>query len=130
MTPVGTNINTSMTPVALSSNVTNTTVDDNAAETAAVRPLEVENNKITLSDEGKALLEALKKLDSEGEASSLTTVKDKPAKSEVSSFVHGALGMQHPNSVKTPEEQEDTSYTAGKYLSMAATVGGILLAIA
>ncbi|CSI69697.1 Uncharacterised protein [Vibrio cholerae] len=34
--------------------------------------------------------------------------------------------MDHPEKVK---EVEDTSYSAGQYLSAAATIGGILLAV-
>ncbi|MDR9827399.1 hypothetical protein RCJ22_17475 [Vibrio sp. FNV 38] len=43
------------------------------------------------------------------------------------SFAYGALGMDHPDVVK---EQDDPSYTAGQYVSAAATIGGILLMLA
>ncbi len=83
-------------------------------------PLKVEQNKVTLSDEGKALLAALKEIEKESKET------DKPVSSKVESFAHGALGMDHPDKIK---EEDDGSYSAGQYLSAAATVGGILLAI-
>ncbi|MGF1720298.1 hypothetical protein L4D20_09700 [Vibrio kyushuensis] len=84
-------------------------------------PLKVEQNKVTLSDEGKALLAALKDLEKEG------VEADKSTTSKVESFAHGALGMDHPDKIK---EESDGSYSAGQYLSAAATIGGILLMLA
>ncbi|ASA56782.1 hypothetical protein [Vibrio gazogenes] len=81
----------------------------------------VEQNKVILSDEGKALLAALKEIDKENKASEDKSVGDK-----VESFTYGALGMEHP---KKLEEEDDGSYSAGQYLSAAATIGSILLAI-
>ncbi|EGU38105.1 hypothetical protein VII00023_19254 [Vibrio ichthyoenteri ATCC 700023] len=83
-------------------------------------PLKVEQNKVTLSDEGKALLAALKEI--EKESAPEKTVGDK-----VESFAAGALGMDHPDTIK---EEDDDSYSAGQFLSAAATVGGILLMLA
>lgn len=91
-------------------------IDKNQGST----PLKVEQNKVTLSEEGKALLAALKEIDKE------STETEKPVSSKVESFAHGALGMDHPDKIK---EEEDGSYSAGQYLSAAATVGGILLAL-
>jgi hypothetical protein len=45
----------------------------------------------------------------------------------VKSFAHGALGMDHPDAIK---EQEDASYSAGQYVSAAATIGALILALA
>lgn len=83
-------------------------------------PLKVEQNKVTLSDEGKALLAALQEIEKEGKEG------DKTVGDKVESFAHGALGIDHPDKI---EEDQDGSYSAGQYLSAAATVGGILLAI-
>ncbi len=84
-------------------------------------PLKVEKNKVTLSDEGKALLTALQQIDKE--ASDTEHVKP----TTVESFTHGALGLDHPEEI---EEVEDTSYTAGQYLKGAISVGAIILALA
>ncbi|MCG3730407.1 hypothetical protein [Vibrio cincinnatiensis] len=84
-------------------------------------PLKTEGTKVTLSEEGKALLAALKELDKENQAEEL---KSKTVGDKVEAFTHGALGMEHP---KKPEQPDDTPYTAGKYLSAAAKVGGMLL---
>ncbi|GAB2664914.1 hypothetical protein [Vibrio panuliri] len=91
---------------------------------ASPAPLKVEQNKVTLSEEGKALLAALQEIEKESakEAKSDKTVGDK-----VESFAAGALGMDHPDVVK---EEEDDSYTAGQFVSAAATVGGLLLMLA
>lgn len=85
-------------------------------------PLKVEQNTVTLSDEGKALLAALQQIEKDGKASA---ENGKSVGDKVESFAHGALGMDHPDKI----EEEDGSYSAGQYLSAAATVGGILLAI-
>ncbi|MFA0079240.1 hypothetical protein AB4427_14035 [Vibrio artabrorum] len=85
-------------------------------------PLKVEQNTVKLSDEGKALLYALKEIDREAKKveAENATVTDK-----VESFAHGALGMDHPDKI----EEEDPSYSAGQYFSAAITVGGIILAL-
>ncbi|MFB9134808.1 hypothetical protein ACFSJQ_02640 [Vibrio olivae] len=90
----------------------------------ATTPLRVDHNKVTLSDEGKALLAALQAIEKESkhDAQAEKTVGDK-----VESFAHGALGMEHPDKMK---EEEDGSYSAGQFFSAAATIGGIILAIA
>ncbi|MDN3609567.1 hypothetical protein ACODM8_03250 [Vibrio ostreicida] len=82
-------------------------------------PLKVEQNKVTLSEEGKALLAALQEIDKEAK-------EDKTVGDKVESFAHGALGIDQPDKIK---EEEDGAYSAGQYLSAAATVGGILLAL-
>ncbi|SHO58339.1 hypothetical protein [Vibrio quintilis] len=79
-------------------------------------------DKVTLSDEGKALLAALKEIDHESKAAE----KDKTVGDKVESFTYGALGMEHPDKL---EEENDSSYSAGQYLSAAATIGSILLLI-
>ncbi|MDC0611535.1 hypothetical protein OAP63_12415 [Vibrio sp.] len=93
-----------------------------SAEQQASSLMKVEDNKVTLSDEGKALLEALKQIDKEGKVET----KDKTVGDKVESFTYGALGMEHPDKMK---EDDDSSYSAGQYLSAAATVGTILLAL-
>lgn len=49
---------------------------------------------------------------------------EKSVGDKVESFAHGALGMDHPDTIK---EEEDDSYSAGQFVSAAATIGGILL---
>ncbi|MCE0492924.1 hypothetical protein [Vibrio salinus] len=93
------------------------------AEKEANSLMKVEDNKVTLSKEGKALLEALKQIDKE---SKTEAEKDKSVGDKVESFTYGALGMEHPDKA---EEEQDSSYSAGQYLSAAATIGTILLAI-
>lgn len=93
---------------------------NSTAASAPPAPLKVEQNTVTLSDEGKALLAALQQLDKESKLEN----KEKTVTGKVESFAHGALGLDHPD--KKPEE-DDSSYSAGKYFSAAATVGGLLL---
>ncbi|MGD8230870.1 hypothetical protein [Vibrio sp. TRT 1302] len=117
MTPVG------MEPAKLSPTQQVKPQANAVSATNNPAPLKVEQNKVTLSEEGKALLAALQEIEKEGvqAKNENKTVGDK-----VESFAHGALGMDHPDKIK---EEEDGSYSAGQYLSAAATVGGILLAI-
>ncbi len=89
----------------------------------AAKALKVEQNKVTLSDEGKALLAALSEIEKEGDK---TVEKDKDFTDKVESFTHGALGMSSPDKI---EEAEDSSYSAGQYLSGALTAGALLLAV-
>lgn len=84
--------------------------------------LKVEKNRVTLSDEGKALLAALSEIDKE----SKEIQKEKDFGDKVESFTHGALGMSSPEQI---EEAEDGSYSAGQYLSGALTAGALLLAV-
>ena len=86
-------------------------------------PLKVEQNKVTLSSEGKALLAALQEIEKENK---LAKEESQSVGDKVESFAHGALGMDHPDKI---EQEHDGSYSAGQYLSAAATIGGILLAV-
>jgi hypothetical protein len=88
----------------------------------ADKALKVEQNKVTLSAEGKALLTALSEIDKE----SKEVAKDKDFGDKVESFTHGALGMSSPDKI---EETEDSSYSAGQYVSGALTAGALLLAV-
>ncbi len=85
--------------------------------------VKVEQNKVTLSEEGKALLAALQKIENDA----ANNIENKDVGDKVESFAHGALGMDHPDKFK---EEDDTSYSAGQYLSAAATLGGILALLA
>ncbi|EHR0758232.1 hypothetical protein KUH14_002815 [Vibrio parahaemolyticus] len=118
MNPVGSNpVNSyAKQPAVVAQN------QDNHVDTAAA-PLKVEQNKVTLSTEGKALLAALQQIDHE---SKKVEAENKTMGEKVESFTHGALGMVHPDKI---EEEEDGSYSAGQYLSAALTVGGIILAL-
>lgn len=84
----------------------------------APKAIHVEQNKVTLSDEGKALLAALSEIDKEAKETKKPTT--------VESFTHGALGLDHPEKL---EEEEDSSYSAGQYLKGALSAGAILLAV-
>ena len=84
----------------------------------------VSDNQVSLSSEGKALLYALQDIEKE---SQLNHDLNKDVGDDVESFAHGALGMDHPDKI---EEENDSSYSAGQYLSAALTVGGVLLALA
>ncbi len=46
-----------------------------------------------------------------------------PASTDVEAFTYGALGMDHPDEVKS---NDDDAYTAGQVLSAIGTIGGIL----
>jgi hypothetical protein len=83
----------------------------------------VEQSKVSLSEEGKALLSALKEIENDNQP---IDKKDKSVGDKVESFTYGALGMEHPDKI---EEEKDNSYSAGQYFSGAATIGAILLAI-
>lgn len=117
MTPVGNNQASSLQATQVKG-VNTTTQPVDAKE--SFTPLKVEQNKVSLSDEGKALLSALQQIDKE----SKETTEGKSTK--VESFTHGALGLDHPEKI---EETEDTSYTAGQYLKGALSAGAILLAL-
>ncbi len=93
-----------------------------ASGSLATAPLKVEQNSVTLSSEGKALLEALKQI----EKNTPKEKKEDGITEQMESFAHGALGMDHPDKI---EEEDDSSYSAGQYLSAAVTIGGILLAL-
>ncbi|CAM2742845.1 hypothetical protein [Vibrio mytili] len=84
--------------------------------------IQTPQSKVSLSNEGKALLAALQQIDqeSQAEAPKAKTVGDK-----VESFAHGALGIDSPEKIK----EEDDSYSAGQYVSAALSVGGFLLAL-
>ncbi|WP_244298199.1 hypothetical protein [Aliivibrio finisterrensis] len=85
--------------------------------------ISVSDNQVSLSSEGKALLYALQNIEKE---SQLNHDLNKGMGDDVESFAHGALGMDHPDKI---EEENDSSYSAGQYLSAALTVGGVLLAL-
>lgn len=117
MTPVG------MEPAKLSPTQQVKPQATAAPQESGPAPLKVEQSKVTLSEEGKALLAALQQIEKDGKT---TSEEGKTVGDKVESFAHGALGMDHPDKI---EEEDDGSYSAGQYLSAAATVGGILLAI-
>ncbi len=106
-----------------STSASNGNGNNNANGTTLPAPLKVEQNTVTLSEEGKALLSALQEIDKE---SKLAAEQNRTVTDKVESFAHGALGMDHPDSL---EEEQDDSYSAGQYLSAAASIGGVLLAL-
>ena len=85
--------------------------------------VKVSDNQVSLSSEGKALLYALQDIEKESQAN---RELNKGVTDDVESFAHGALGIDHPDKI---EEENDSSYSAGQYLSAALTVGGVLLAL-
>ncbi|MGC9422912.1 MULTISPECIES: hypothetical protein [Vibrio] len=121
MNPVSTGTTAHYTPNSVGSPSPQISPDTTAKEPS---PSQTEATKVTLSEEGKALLAALKALDEESQTEQL---KSKTVGDKVEAFTHGALGMDHP---KQPKQPTDTPYTAGKYLSAAAKVGGMLLLLA
>ncbi len=88
---------------------------------------QVEQNKVTLSEEGKQLLATLQQMEADAQLTEGKEAKDKSVGDKVESFTYGALGMEHPEKLK---EEKDGSYSAGQYFSGAATLGAILLALA
>ena len=116
MTTVGTNASTLQATQVNTANQKLQTTKGN--ETSA--PLKVEQNKVTLSEEGKALLAALQEINKDAEKT------EKEKSSQIESFTHGALGLDHPDDI---EEKEDSSYSAGQYLKGALSVGAVLLAL-
>ncbi len=80
------------------------------------------SDRVSISARAQALYEQDKRqLEQGGNKSDNETSKS------VKSFAHGALGMDHPDAIK---EQEDASYSAGQYVSAAATIGALILALA
>ena len=73
-----------------------------------------------MDTEGKQLLAALQEVEKNGKMPN----GDKTVSDKVEAFTYGALGMEHPNKIK---DEDDSSYSAGQYLSAAATVGSLLL---
>ncbi len=110
---------------ALSSQKIKAQTPSKADTQPSAAPLKLEQNKVTLSEEGKALLAALQEIEKDSKAAE--SEKERSVGEKVESFAHGALGMEHPDKFK---EEEDTSYSAGQFVSAAATIGGILLALA
>jgi hypothetical protein len=98
------------------------------------KSLPAESTQVTISDEGKALINALSETD-EGKAllhalSEIdgTSPTENPEElNNLTSFAYGALGIDNPEQVA--EAEKDSSYTAGQYLKGALTVGSIFLAI-
>ncbi|WP_435235076.1 hypothetical protein ACR30L_15120 [Psychromonas sp. PT13] len=133
-----------MTSVSLNNApaITTTQIDKSSTKlvTPEVKqaPLKIEASTVTISEEGKALLSALSETE-EGQdllfkLSEIDHDSDEEKSTEItkqlSSFAHGALGLDKPESDEVAAKEKDTSYTAGKYLKGALTVGSILLAIA
>ncbi|GMQ45976.1 hypothetical protein [Vibrio sp. 10N] len=86
------------------------------------------SDSVSISPQAKALFAQ------EKSAPEKPVAGDKPVKEDqdegmsksVTSFAHGALGMDHPDDL---EEQKDTSYSAGQYASAAVTIGALILAL-
>ncbi|MCA2015489.1 hypothetical protein LDJ79_05145 [Vibrio tritonius] len=85
------------------------------------------SDKVSLSSEGQALLKTLKQIDKTGTLENVN--KEKTIGDKVESFTYGALGLEKPEQKAEKEEEKDSSYSAGRYLSAAATIGGLILAI-
>lgn len=61
---------------------------------------------------------------SEGKAvNKATEAEGKTSSSQVESFTYGALGMDHPDEVKS---NDDAAYSAGQVLSALGTIGGLI----
>lgn len=79
-----------------------------------------QDNGLSLTDEGRALLAVLAEIDESDKTNDLDIAN------KVESFTYGAFGMEHPDDVK---EVADSSYSAGQYLKGALSIGAMLLAI-
>ncbi len=77
-------------------------------------------NKLPDSAELQRKVAALEAADKAKESGEVT---GKEEGKNVKSFTYGALGMDHPDSVK---ENKDSAYTAGQVLKAAGTIGGII----
>ena len=64
---------------------------------------------------------------SEAPEKSSSTDDERPLGDDLSTFAHGALGMEHPDKI---EAVDDPTYEAGQYAKAVIAIGGILLAIA
>lgn len=96
---------------------------DNAND---LQQAKAEPNKVTLSEEGKALLAALQQLN-DSEQDQDQQPEAQPKSGTAKAFTYGALGMGHPDQTTEPTNK---AYTAGKYLSAAAKIGGLVLLLA
>ncbi|GAL34776.1 hypothetical protein JCM19240_4326 [Vibrio maritimus] len=83
-------------------------------------------DSVSISPQAKALFEQEKSATPKPNTADKSTDKDDDMGKTVTSFAHGALGMDHPDDL---EEQKDTSYSAGQYVSAAVTVGALILAL-
>ena len=112
MTTIGLN-NASTVNTARTYTVNNAQASSKAKATLNTSP--AESSRVSISNEGKALL-----------AAESGTVEPEQT-SDIASFAYGALGFEAPE--QAPEEGKNTSYTAGTYLKGALTIGSILLAV-
>ena len=120
MTPV-TNDNSSLNFNTVSSAITSKNQTNLVnEEKLTTNIVSKQDNELSLTDEGRALLAVLAEIDS----SPRTAEGDLTDK--VESFTYGAFGMEHPDDVK---EIADSSYSAGQYLKGALSIGAMLLAI-
>ncbi|MEH6530528.1 MAG: hypothetical protein V7735_04175 [Photobacterium frigidiphilum] len=80
---------------------------------------------VSISDDAKRKLAAEADTQTQAKKNADGTVEEDSSVAE--SFAYGALGMDHPDEVKT---NSDDFYTAGQVLSAIGTVATVLLAIA
>jgi hypothetical protein len=124
-------VNSSMSaPTNSLGNVTASTIKqaDSSGNALPTPQAERSGDSVSISPQAKALLAQEKSSAPQPQSSEQLAKKeedDKMGKS-VTSFAHGALGMDHPDDL---EEQKDSSYSAGQYASAAVTIGAILLAL-
>jgi hypothetical protein len=117
---------TSGAPQTYSSKGTASSVMPITTDKAHDLPAKAEPNKVTLSEEGKALLAALQQLN-DSEQDQEQQPEAQPKSGTAKAFTYGALGMGHPDQTTEPTNK---AYTAGKYLSAAAKIGGLVLLLA
>jgi len=92
---------------------------DNASVTKAA------DTTVSISDDAKRKLAAEADTQTQAKKNADGTAEEDSSVAE--SFAYGALGMDHPDEVKT---NSDDFYTAGQVLSAIGTVATVLLAIA
>lgn len=85
-------------------------------------------DSVSISPQAKVLFEQEKSVTPKPNNAGTATEKDADDSmgKTVTSFAHGALGMDHPDDLK---EQKDSSYSAGQYASAAVTIGALILAL-
>lgn len=100
-----------------------TDAEKSQADNASVS--KVAGTTVSISDDAKRKLAAEADTQTQAKKNADGTVEEDSSVAE--SFAYGALGMDHPDEVKT---NSDDFYTAGQVLSAIGTVATVLLAIA
>ncbi|MDD1782026.1 hypothetical protein LRP49_12680 [Enterovibrio sp. ZSDZ35] len=93
------------------------------AKPASVNQEAKANQAKEVAEGAKQSYEQVAKDVSEGKAVNKATEAEGKTSSGVESFTYGALGMDHPEEVKS---NDDAAYSAGQVLSALGTIGGLI----